>query len=194
MIDHPKSSRSTFLKRAGLLIFLILLPLVEHRNARFGYFEDDDLSTSTWGRTLQLDQCALNTLALKYPAAYRSPTGYFYYGLLLKTVGYRYTPWIVTLHAIDIVNLLLLWLILIRIGVGDLPAAVGCIFFSTSLAVFDAWWKPMFVYDVLATTFALASILAYLYRRWVLSFLASGSRCVPRKSGSRLRRCFSFWK
>jgi len=37
--------------------------------------------------------------------------------------------------------------------------------------VFDAWWKPMYVFDVLCGTFSLATLLLYAYDRWILSLL-----------------------
>jgi hypothetical protein len=40
------------------------------------------------------------------------------------------------------------------------------------MALFDAVWKPMYVFDVLCATFCLASILLYAHARWILSFIA----------------------
>ncbi len=36
----------------------------------------------------------------------------------------------------------------------------------------DAYWKPMYCFDLLCTAFSLGSILLYAQRRWVLSFVA----------------------
>ena len=40
------------------------------------------------------------------------------------------------------------------------------------MALFDNFWKPMYVFDVLCATFCLLSILLWTRRRWILSFLA----------------------
>lgn len=77
-----------------------------------------------------------------------------------------------TLQLIGLVNVALLWFLLRKLGLDEACTAAGCLFFVASRALFDAWWKPIFIYDVLCTTFALASIRAYAYRKWVLSFLA----------------------
>jgi len=45
-------------------------------------------------------------------------------------------------------------------------------FFTLSATALDAYWKPMYVFDLLCTTFSLASILLYAWRRRVLSFIA----------------------
>jgi hypothetical protein len=50
-------------------------------------------------------------------------------------------------------------------------AAAGGLFFAFHMAVFDAYWKPMYVFDVLCGLFAVASLLAWVHRRWILSLL-----------------------
>src|SRR5882672_2446933 len=40
------------------------------------------------------------------------------------------------------------------------------------MAVFDVYWKPMYVFDLFCATFSLLSILLYTRRRYVLSFCA----------------------
>ena len=40
------------------------------------------------------------------------------------------------------------------------------------MALFDAVWKPMYVFDVLCATFCLLSVLMWTRRRWILSLLA----------------------
>jgi len=40
------------------------------------------------------------------------------------------------------------------------------------MALFEALWKPMYVYDLLCGTFCLLSLLAYAHRRWILSLAA----------------------
>jgi len=37
---------------------------------------------------------------------------------------------------------------------------------------FDAWWKPMYVFDVLCATFSLLGLLLYAYDRWVLALIS----------------------
>jgi hypothetical protein len=63
-------------------------------------------------------------------------------------------------------------------------------FFVFSAAAFDAYWKPMYVFDLLCTTFSLASILFYAYRRWILSFIAFW---LAYKSDSSEKFVGGFW-
>jgi hypothetical protein len=39
------------------------------------------------------------------------------------------------------------------------------------MALFDAFWMPMYVFDLLCATFCLLSLLCYMRGRWVLSFV-----------------------
>ena len=44
--------------------------------------------------------------------------------------------------------------------------------FAFHMALFEAIWKPMYVFDVLCGTFCVLSLLAYSRQRWILSFVA----------------------
>jgi hypothetical protein len=156
----------------ALLAAVLLLALVENRNAYQGYFEDDDLDTLTWARLLPLGNLILGIPSLKYPPDQGRAPGYFYYAALSRRFGLEYPPYVAVLQIVHMLNVVLLWLLLRRIGLGPPASAAGCLFFAVSAALFDAWWKPMFIYDVLCTTFALLSILAYAQGRWVPSFVA----------------------
>ena len=159
-------------RRVALLAAVLLLALAENRDAYRGYFEDDDLDTLTWARQLPLDNLLLGIPSLKYPPEQGRAPGYFYYAVLTRRFGLEYPPFVATLQIVQLLNVILLWFLLRRMGLGPPACAAGCLFFALSAALFDAWWKPMFIYDVLCTTFALISILAYAHRRWVLSFAA----------------------
>ncbi|MEO8126575.1 MAG: hypothetical protein ABI822_05740, partial [Bryobacteraceae bacterium] len=52
-----------------------------------------------------------------------------------------------------------------------LPALAGTLFFLYHPATFDAYWQPMYVFDLLCGAFCLASLLAFVDRRWIVSFL-----------------------
>jgi len=156
----------------ALVAAVLLLSLALHRDAYRGYFEDDDLDSLTWARLLPLGNLVLGLASLKYPPDQGRAPGYFYFAALYRRYELQYPPYVLVLQIVQSLNVLLLWLILRRLGLPPPACAAGALFFAFSAALFDAWWKPMFIYDVLCTTFSLASILAYSYRRWVLSFLA----------------------
>jgi hypothetical protein len=157
---------------ALLLLAVVLLPLVINIDAYRGYFEDDDFDSLSWAQYIPLKSYVLDLPCLAYPCQHNRPTGFFYYSALFQTAELRYAAWVLTLQIIACVNVLLLWLLLRKIGMSEISAMAGCIFFVTSRALFDVWWKPSYIYDVLCTSFALASLLAYSHRRWVLSFIA----------------------
>ncbi len=156
----------------ALAAFVVLLPLLLHHNAWRGWFEDDDLDTLTWATKIPAWDLIRNIPSLRYPPEHARPTGYFFYDAIGRRWGLDYFPYIAILQAICALNVALVWLLLRRIGIGATAAAAGCIFFACHRALFDAWWKPMFVYDVLCCSFALASILAWADRRWLVSFAA----------------------
>jgi hypothetical protein len=158
--------------RWAWLAAVLLLAVAVHRQAYSGYWEDDDLDTLTWARLLPLGNLALGLPSLQYPPDQGRAPGFFYYAALHRRFGLEYPPYVAVLQIVQGLNVLLLWFLLRRLGLDPPASAAGCLFFALSAALFDAWWKPMFIFDVLCTAFALASILAYAHRRWVLSFIA----------------------
>ena len=59
-----------------------------------------------------------------------------------------------------------------RLGGSPFAASAGSVLFAFHMAVFDVYWKPMYVFDLLCATFCLASMLLWIRGRWVLSFVA----------------------
>jgi hypothetical protein len=157
-------------RAAVLLGATLLLPIMANRDAYRGYFDSDDFGSINWARFVPLDQYLRDLPDLRYQRG--RPLGFFYYGTLIRTVGLHFPPWALILQFIGLLNLTLLWLVLRKLQFGDIEAALGCLFFGANSALFDGWWRPAFVYDVLATTFAIVTVLAYLHRRWVVSFVA----------------------
>ena len=86
--------------------------------------------------------------------------------------GLDFPPYMTPVFAIHLLNALLLWLLMKKLGIKQWCALAAVAFFTLSATAFDAYWKPMYVFDLLCATFSLASILLYSYRRWVLSFIA----------------------
>jgi hypothetical protein len=71
-----------------------------------------------------------------------------------------------------LLNVWLLWLVSRRLGAPVFAAAAACFFFGLHMALFDDFWKPMYVFDVLCATFCLLSLWCFARERWVLSFVA----------------------
>jgi hypothetical protein len=149
---------------------LMVLPILAYRDAYRGYFDADDFGSLDWARVVPLKDHIVSLPDLKYPNG--RPVGYLYYAVMARIAGFNFAPWVFVLELLGALNIALLWFLLRRLGFGEIESTLGCLFFTLSYSLFDAWWKPAFIYDVLATTFALLMMLAYFRRWWILSFLA----------------------
>lgn len=161
-------------KRWTILFFLALAVLlfIAHRGAYRGYFQDDDLDNLSFTRAIPLRDFLV---PLVWPRVYQNnfrPVGHLFFRFMGQTAGLNYVPYVAFLQLIHFANVILLWLILKRLGLDDLPAAAGALFFAFHMAVFDVFWMPMYVFDLLCGGFCLLSLLAYLNGRWILSLLA----------------------
>jgi hypothetical protein len=161
-------------KRAGWCLYLaaVALFLLLNRPAYKGYFQSDDFDTMGWARVLRLQDFAkwLATPQMS-PVNFR-PVGAFYYHVLTNSVGLDFLKYLVPLHALHLLNIWMVWLLIRKLGLGPLAATAGAFFFGFHAALIDAWWKPMFVFDLLCGTFSLAAFLLYVYDRWILSLIA----------------------
>jgi hypothetical protein len=148
------------------------LAVVANHDSYRSYFENDDFGTLNWARVTPFHEYVTNLPCLAYPCQHGRPVGFMLYGALYPVARLHYTPWALAMLAIGLVNVALLWRLLATLGFDYIATALGCLVFVAARALFDGWWKPMFVYDVLSTTFALLMLLAYIHKRWVLSFIA----------------------
>ena len=161
-------------KRAGWLLFLAMaaLFLILNRPAYKGYFQSDDFDTMGWARVLGFRDFAKGIATPQLSPVNFRPTGAFYYHVMFNTFGLDFPKYLVPLHALHLLNIWLLWLLLRKLGVNALAASGAAFFFGFHAALTDAWWKPMYVFDVLCATFLLAALLLYAYERWILSLVA----------------------
>src|SRR5260370_38209577 len=74
------------------------------------------------------------------------------------------------MHDIHLLNVVLLWLLARALGAAYRGAGVGAVFYFLHAAVFDVYWKPMYVVDLLCATCTLAALLAYV-RGWLIPSL-----------------------
>lgn len=161
-------------KRAGAALFLAAaaLFLLLNRAAYKGYFQDDDLDTLSWARVIPASAFARTLLTPRlHPDNFR-PVGAFYYHVLGNRFGLDFPKYLVPLNLLHLLNIWLLWMLARKLGLSALAAAAGAFFFGFNAVLFDAWWKPMYVFDVLCGTFSLGSLLLYAYDRWILSLIA----------------------
>jgi hypothetical protein len=137
-----------------------------------GYFQDDELDNLAWAPSTPLHDYAVAFLKPTFDTANFRPVGHIYFTLMGRAFGLDFPPYMTPILAIHLLNALLLFLLLRKLGIEQWSALAGTAFFALSATAFDAYTKPMYVFDLLCATFCLASILLFAYRRWVLSFVA----------------------
>ena len=157
---------------ALLLTTLIILFLIANRGAYKGYFDEDTLDNLGLARELSITDFTTGLLTPRfYPNNFR-PVGHLYFRVLEQAAGLHFPPYIVSLHALHLLSVCLIYWLLRRLGLEMFGACAGALFFAFDMAVFDVFWKPMYVFDLLCGLFCLASLLLYLNDRWVVSLLA----------------------
>jgi hypothetical protein len=161
-------------KRAGLLLFAAFaaLFLTVNRDAYRGYFQDDEIDNLSWAPYLGPLDFLKGAATPQFQANNFRPVGHYYFHAMEEIAGLDFPIYIAVLHAFHLLNVWLLWLVARRLGAAPFAAAAACLFFGLHMALFDNFWKPMYVFDVLCATFCLLSLWCYASERWVLSFAA----------------------
>lgn len=159
------------IKRAAIAALLALLFLVANRGAYRGYFFGDDLDNLAWTRSVPAAVFVKSLVTPQYTANNFRPTGHGLYRIWNEAAGLRFPYYVATVQAIHLLNALLLFLLLRRVGAGEWQACMGALFWVFHMALFGAFWRPMYVFDVLCGLFALCALLAWTGQRWVLAFV-----------------------
>jgi hypothetical protein len=158
---------------AGVAIFLAmaLLFLIANRGAYEGWFSGDDLDNIAWTRLSPARDYAAGAVTPLYQPQNFRPAGHFYFFMMYRLAGLQFPWYVAVIHVLHFAAAVLLWMFLRRMEMQWIGAAAGVLFFVFHMAVFDAYWKPMYIFDVLCGLFSLASLLAWSYRRWIFSFV-----------------------
>jgi hypothetical protein len=156
------------LAAVGIAFVFILL----NHTAYDGFFQDDELDNLNWAPSLPARVFFTELLKPTFAIDNFRPAGHFYFKLMGSAFGLNFAPYITPIFALHFLNALLLFLLMRKLAIKSWSALAAVAFFTLSASAFDAYWKPMYVFDLLCTTFSLGSILLYAYRRWVFSFIA----------------------
>jgi hypothetical protein len=161
-------------KRAGFLLFAAFaaLFLTVNRDAYRGYFQDDEIANLSWAPNLEPLDFLKGIVTPRFQANNFRPVGHYYFHAVEQIAGLDFPVYVALLHAFHLLNVWLLWLLARRLGAAPFAAAAACLFFGLHMALFDDFWKPMYVFDVLCATFCLLSLWCYATERWILSFAA----------------------
>ena len=145
--------------------------MLNHR-ALDGFFQDDEFDTLGWAPFVPARQYVIGFLKPLFDASNFRPAGHLYFTLMSNAVGMNFPSYIPPIFFFHLVNCALVFCILRKLGTETWRSIAATAFFGLSASAMDAYWKPMYVYDLFCATFCLASILLFIYRRWILSFLA----------------------
>ncbi|MGI8746068.1 MAG: hypothetical protein ACR2NN_26500 [Bryobacteraceae bacterium] len=157
---------------AVLLLLILALFITFSKTAYQSYFSDDDFSNLAVARFVPWLALPKAIFSLAYVANVR-PLGLLYYKLLGATAHYHFGAYLAVLQALHLATSLLLWLFLRRLGLGALAAALGCLFFALNVATLSAYWKPMYIFDVLCGFWVILSLLFYQRSKFLLSLLCA---------------------
>jgi hypothetical protein len=157
----------------GAICFLLLAGvfLLWNRYSYRGYFQTDEIDNVNWTPHVDAIDYLKTSVSPQFQPNNFRPVGHYFFREGSLLFGLTFWKYVAVVHFFHLFNVWLLWLAIRRLGSSVFPAAVACIFFALHAALFDAVWKPMYVFDVLCATFCLLSLLCYLRQRWILSFI-----------------------
>jgi hypothetical protein len=159
-------------------LFLIAVAaffLIANRSAYRGYFLDDELDNIVTTSELYTTDFASGLLLPRYYANNFRPLGHLFFRLMGDNFELKFPPYVAALHLLHLLNVLLLWLILRRLSIPPLACGAGVLLFAFHMGVFDVYWKPMYVFDLLCGTFCLLTLLFWMSERphfWILALLS----------------------
>src|SRR5258708_525064 len=150
---------------ACFLAFAVLFYFA-NRPAYRGYFSEDDLATLSWAPIAGADTYYGQILNPKSNDLNFRPFATLYYNFLGRAAKLNYPPYVFVLQVLHVLNVVLLIFLLREFRFSWIAAAAGALFYAFHFATMEAYWKPMFVFDLLCGTLCLAAFLLYVRGRW----------------------------
>ena len=170
--EFAGKERGIRLRLVAAAVALVAAFIALNYRAYDGFFQDDELSNLDWAPLLPAADFLKGLITPLFATDNFRPPGHLYFALMGRAFGLDFPPWMTPVFATHLINAALLFWLLRKLAIGPWCALAGVAFFTLSASAMDAYWKPMYCFDLLCTTFSLASILLWAYRRWVLSFIA----------------------
>lgn len=169
------SSQLNTSTRIWLLIFAftaVFFFLAANRGAYKGFFTDDDFDHLANARETQIIDYgkALVKPSVSGEATFR-PVGHFFFYIMVRLFNTRFSPYIAGIHVLHLINVALIWALSRALGAAPLGACAAALLFTFHIGVFQVYWQPMYIFDLLCGTFVMASMLAYIRDRLILSLL-----------------------
>jgi hypothetical protein len=147
----------------GIAIFLLIAILFEiaNRGAYRGFFHDDDLTNiPVFGRT-QPDFFLKRLVGPQFEEWNFRPAAAFFFWIMYRVAGIDHSRYIAAIHAMHLLNVVLLFFLLRRLKFSNFAAAAGALLFAFHMAAYDVYSRPMYVFDLEAAMFTIACLLAY---------------------------------
>lgn len=157
---------------AAAVLALLALFFIANRGAYEGAFSDDDLDNIAWTGAAAPSMFVSGLVSPLYFPNHFRPVGHGTFYALGKTAGLRFRPYVALIHLLHLANTALVAVLLIGLGLTPWRAAAGSLFFVFHMALFDALWKPMYLFDLWCAFFAAGAFILYLNGRWVLALAA----------------------
>lgn len=154
-----------------IFVTALVLFLVANRAAYKGYFSDDDLDSLGWSTIIDNQTFAHAILTPEFSELNFRPTGNLYYRYLGHAFQLRYPPYVVVLQALHIANVVLLFFLLRRLDFSHLAAGAAALFYAFHAATLEAYWKPMYIFEVLCCFFCLLTLLLYVRGHWIAALV-----------------------
>jgi hypothetical protein len=148
-----------------------VLFLVTNRAAYKGYFSDDDLDNLGWPTYVDSDVYYHGLTTPKFDENNFRPVGDLYYRYLYRAFRLRFPVYVGVLQSLHLLNAILLFFLLGRLGFSDVAAGASAVFYMFHAAALEAYWKPMYVFDVVCCTLCLVTCLMYLRGHWILALV-----------------------
>jgi hypothetical protein len=166
LANGPKLLLATF------AVCLVALFLIANRPAYKAFFSDDDFDNMANAREADLPGFAHAIISptTQEQGQFRA-AAYWYYYVLVRWAKLRFPPYVAGIHAIHLLNVLLIWWLARSMGAEIVGACAAALLYAFHAAAFDIYWKPMYVFDLLCGTFTLAALLSYVRGHLALSLL-----------------------
>ena len=142
-----------------------------NRSAYHGYFSDDDFENLGWPTRVGNDVYYNALVTPKLEEFNFRPFAFLYYRFMGRAFKLHYGPYVVVLQIFHGLNVILLFLVLGRLGFSQVAAGAGALFYSFHAGVLEAYWKPMFVFDLICCSLCLVTLLLYVRGRWLLALI-----------------------
>lgn len=156
-----------------VLAFLAMaaLFLIYNRGAYRGWFDGDDLDNISWSRELSAGEI-VSTIVNPVTGGHSfRAVGQLMYAALGRTDPLKFPLYIAWIHILHLLTAIVVYFLLRQLGFALANALIGVAFFAFDMAVFDIYWKPMYVFDLSCGLFCALTLLTWLRGQWLLALV-----------------------